>query len=75
MIRQAEARAQRHRRLTREKAYLGRLRSFVDCTTARGLHVLLDPHNYAAYRDIHVGRPEVPIAAFALATSITCLRG
>ena len=44
---------------------LARLRAFVDGTTARGLHVLLDPHNYAAYKDVHVGKPEVPIAAFA----------
>jgi endoglucanase len=44
---------------------LARLREFVDGTTARGLHVLLDPHNYAAYKDVHVGRPEVPLAAFA----------
>ncbi|MDR7332047.1 glycoside hydrolase family 5 protein [Roseateles asaccharophilus] len=44
---------------------LGRLREFVDGTTARGLHVLLDPHNYAAYRGHHVGKPEVPYAAFA----------
>ena len=44
---------------------LRRLRAFVDGTTARGLHVLLDPHNYAAFNGVHVGRPEVPIAAFA----------
>lgn len=44
---------------------LGRLREFVDGTTARGLHVLLDPHNYAAYKDVHIGKPEVPFAAFA----------
>jgi endoglucanase len=44
---------------------LGRLREFVDGTTARGLHVLLNPHNYAAYRGHHVGKPEVPFAAFA----------
>ena len=48
-----------------DAAELARLREFVDGTTARGLHVLLDPHNYAAYKDVHVGRPEVPIAAFA----------
>lgn len=44
---------------------LARLREFVDGTTARGLHVLLDPHNYAAYRGHHVGKPEVPFTAFA----------
>jgi endoglucanase len=48
-----------------DPAELARLREFVDGTTARGLHVLLDPHNYAAYKEIHVGQPEVPIAAFA----------
>ena len=48
-----------------DPAELRRLREFVDGTTARGLHVLLDPHNYAAYKERHVGRPEVPIAAFA----------
>jgi endoglucanase len=44
---------------------LARLREFVDGTTARGLHVLLDPHNYAAYKEVHIGKPEVPLAAFA----------
>ena len=48
-----------------DPAELGRLRAFVDGSTARGLHVLRDPHNYAAYKDVHVGKPEVPIAAFA----------
>lgn len=48
-----------------DAAELARLREFVDGTTARGLHVLLDPHNYAAYQEVHVGRPEVPFAAFA----------
>jgi len=44
---------------------LARLREFVDGTTARGLHVLLDPHNYAAFKEVRVGTPDVPIAAFA----------
>ena len=44
---------------------LTRLREFVDGTTARGLHVLLDPHNYAAYKEVRVGTPQVPITAFA----------
>lgn len=44
---------------------LGRLNDFVAGTTARGLHVLLDPHNDAA-RDGHpIGSPELPVAAFA----------
>ncbi|MCE4556645.1 glycoside hydrolase family 5 protein [Pelomonas cellulosilytica] len=48
-----------------DAAELARLRAFVDGTSARGLHVLLDPHNYAAYQDQHIGKPEVPIAAFS----------
>jgi endoglucanase len=48
-----------------DAAELGRLRQFVDGTTARGLSVLLDPHNYASYRDKPLGSPEVPVAAFA----------
>lgn len=48
-----------------DPAELARLRALVDGTTARGLAVLLDPHNYAAYRDASIGTPEVPIAAFA----------
>ncbi|MGM9484348.1 glycoside hydrolase family 5 protein [Roseateles sp. NT4] len=48
-----------------DAAELARLREFVDGATARGLTVLLDPHNYAAYKEVHVGKPEVPIAAFA----------
>ncbi len=48
-----------------QPAELARLRKFVDGTTARGLHVLLDPHNYAAYRGVSIGQPGVPVAAFA----------
>lgn len=48
-----------------DAAELARLRGFVLGTTARGLHVLLDPHNYAAWHEKRVGTPEVPIAAFA----------
>ena len=52
-----------------DAAELARLREFVDGTTARGLTVLLDPHNYAAYFDgmseQRIGTPGVPIAAFA----------
>lgn len=48
-----------------DEAELTRLRGFVDGTTARGLHVLLDPHNYAAYKEVRVGTTEVPVAAFA----------
>jgi len=48
-----------------DAAELARLRDFVTGATARGLHVLLDPHNYAAYKEVRVGTPEVPVAAFA----------
>jgi hypothetical protein len=48
-----------------DPAELARLREFVDGTTARGLFVMLDPHNYAAYKDVSIGKPEVPVAAFA----------
>ena len=48
-----------------DAAELARLREFVDGTTARGLHVLLDPHNYAAYQEVRIGQPGVPVAAFA----------
>jgi len=44
---------------------LARLRTFVDGTTARGLTVMLDPHNYAAYNGQRIGTPSVPIEAFA----------
>jgi endoglucanase len=48
-----------------EPAELDRLRAFVEGSTARGLHVLLNPHNYAQYRGHAIGTPEVPQAAFA----------
>jgi len=48
-----------------DAAELAWLRGFVEGSTARGLTVLLDPHNYAAYRGRPVGSPEVPQGAFA----------
>ena len=48
-----------------DAAELAWLHEFVDGSTARGLTVLLDPHNYAAWNGKHVGSPEVPHAAFA----------
>ncbi|HEU6456061.1 MAG TPA: glycoside hydrolase family 5 protein, partial [Roseateles sp.] len=48
-----------------DAAELARLRDFVDGATTRGLFVLLDPHNYAAYKEISIGTPEVPVAAIA----------
>ena len=44
---------------------LARLREFVDGTTAKGLTVLIDPHNYAAFHEQRIGTPSVPIEAFA----------
>ena len=42
-----------------------RYKGVVDAATAKGLTVLLDPHNYARYFDKQVGTPDVPDAAFA----------
>lgn len=44
---------------------LARLHAFVDGATARGLQVLLDPHNYARWHGDIVGSDKVPAAAFA----------
>ncbi|MFZ2987086.1 glycoside hydrolase family 5 protein [Ideonella sp.] len=44
---------------------LARLRTFVDGTTARGLHVLLNPHNHARWRGHLLGSSELPVTAFA----------
>ncbi len=48
-----------------DAAELARLREFVDGTTARGLQVLLDPHNYARWHGHLIGSAELPPAAFA----------
>ena len=44
---------------------LGGLRAIVGYATRRGLHVILDPHNYARYFGELVGSSAVPDAAFA----------
>jgi endoglucanase len=44
---------------------LARLRAIVLYATARGVNVVLDPHNYARYYGEVVGSSEVPDAAFA----------
>ena len=44
---------------------LARLQHFIDGSTARGLHVLLDPHNFARWHGHLIGSAELPIAAFA----------
>jgi endoglucanase len=43
---------------------LERLDRFVTATTAKGVHVLLDPHNYARYNHDLIGSDDVPISAF-----------
>ena len=45
-------------------AELARLDAVVALARARGIGVLLDPHNYARYRGQLIGSPEVPNAAF-----------
>ena len=47
-----------------DDAELARLDAFVTAATAKGAHVLLDPHNGARYRGGIVGQ-DVPVAAFA----------
>ncbi len=42
-----------------------RLSTFVNETTAKGGHVILDPHNYAEYFNHVIGSPEVSVAQFA----------
>ena len=44
---------------------LGRLDHFVSQTTAKGVSVILDPHNYARYRGNIVGSAALPHSAFA----------
>jgi endoglucanase len=43
---------------------LQRLTSFVDTTTAKGITVLIDPHNYGRYRQQVLGSTGVPHTAF-----------
>jgi endoglucanase len=43
---------------------LARLKAFVDSTTAKGVSVLIDPHNYARYRQQVIGSTAVPYTAF-----------
>lgn len=44
---------------------LDRLKRFVDATTADGMDVLLDPHNYARWHGDIVGSAAVPYTSFA----------
>lgn len=48
-----------------DEAEAGRLDALVKKGDARGVKVIIDPHNYAAYYDKLIGTPEVPTAAFA----------
>ncbi|HSD40165.1 MAG TPA: glycoside hydrolase family 5 protein [Rhodocyclaceae bacterium] len=44
---------------------LGRLDTFVTATTAKGVSVILDPHNYARWHTSVVGSASLPNSAFA----------
>ncbi|PTQ12342.1 cellulase [Sphingomonas oleivorans] len=48
-----------------DKKELARIDAVVDHVAARGGTVLLDPHNYARYRNMLIGSPGLPSAAFA----------
>jgi endoglucanase len=47
-----------------DTAELARLKAFVDGATAKGMTVLIDPHNYARYRSQVIGSAGVPVSAF-----------
>jgi endoglucanase len=44
---------------------LGRLKEAVELIRSHQMRVILDPHNYARYRDHIIGSKDVPIAAYA----------
>lgn len=46
-------------------AELARLNTFVSAATAKGVFVILDPHNYARYYGSVVGSAPVPFSAFS----------
>ncbi|HHY85333.1 MAG TPA: glycoside hydrolase family 5 protein [Verrucomicrobia bacterium] len=46
-------------------AELNRLNTFVSQTTARGVFVILDPHNYARYYGDVISSAQVPVTAFS----------
>ncbi|MCA9675732.1 MAG: glycoside hydrolase family 5 protein, partial [Myxococcales bacterium] len=48
-----------------DAAELARLDALVGHATGRGVHVVLDPHNYARYRGDVIGSAAVPRAAYA----------
>ena len=45
--------------------YLQHTREFLDVAQANGMKVLIDLHNYARYRKVLIGSPDVPVASFA----------
>src|SRR5581483_7507352 len=47
-----------------DTAELGRLTNFVAGTTAKGVYVLLDPHNYARYYGNVIGSTNLPVSDF-----------
>ena len=48
-----------------DPAEFERLRNTVERATQRGLTVIVDPHNYAGYRENKIGTGDVTVAAFA----------
>ncbi len=48
-----------------DQTEFNRLNAFVTATTAKNMSVILDPHNYARYRDKLIGSGDVPVTAFS----------
>ncbi len=47
-----------------DAAELARLKGFVNASTAKGMTIILDPHNYARYHGSLIGSSNVPLSAF-----------
>ena len=45
--------------------YIQHTLEFLDKAQANGMKVIIDLHNYARYRNVLIGAPDVPLAAFA----------
>jgi endoglucanase len=58
-------RLQRNLNAALDAAEIVRLDAFIAATTAKGKQVILDPHNYARYRNQLIGSSAVPNTAFA----------
>jgi Ca2+-binding RTX toxin-like protein len=48
-----------------DQAELGRMTEFLDAAAQRGMHVVIDLHNFGRYDNQVIGSNSVPIAAFA----------